>query len=152
MAVDISRIERTTLMRAPRKRVWRALTDTEQFAKWFGVEIVGTFAPGARVEMTATDEEFAGQRFLVVIDKMEPERLFSWRWHPGAVRPDVDYSKEPMTTVVFTLEDAEGGTKVTVVEFGFDEISLARRAAVYQENTEGWEFQMKALARHVSEA
>ena len=150
-APHINRIEKKILLRAPRKRVWNAITDTEAFAKWFGVEIEGKFEPGARVRMTSTIEGYEGEVFYVVIEKMEPERLFSWRWHPGMIRPDVDYSKEPMTLVTFRLEDTEGGTQLTVEESGFDEITLARRASVYEENEKGWEYQVQSLARYLSE-
>lgn len=88
----------------------------------------------------------------ITIEKMEPERLFSWRWHPGAIDPGRDYSKDPTTLVVFTLQDVEGGTLVKVVESGFDEVPEAYRATAFRLNTEGWEGQMKNVERHVARA
>jgi uncharacterized protein YndB with AHSA1/START domain len=151
-ASRLSRIFKEIVVRAPRARVWRAMTTPEEFAKWFGVEMEGAFAPGNRVKMTSVLEGYEGEVVWVTIERMEPETLFSWRWHPGMVLPDVDYSKEPMTLVTFRLEDVEGVTRVTVEETGFDAISLARRARVYKENEDGWEYQMRSLARHVGEA
>ncbi len=81
---------------------------------------------------------------------MEPERLFSWRWHPYAVEPGVDYSAERPTLVVFELEDVEGGTRLTVVESGFDDVPLARRAQAYRMNSEGWAIQTGAIERYVA--
>ncbi|HEV3201267.1 MAG TPA: SRPBCC family protein [Bryobacteraceae bacterium] len=151
MTSELSKIEKRILLRAPRERVWRALTNAEEFSKWFGCETVGVFEPGARIGMSCTHE---GRKidFFVVIQQMEPARLFSWRWHPGLPLPNVDYSKEPATLVEFRLEAAEHGTLLTVVESGFDQISLARRAGVFAENDKGWEIQMKSLDRYVGES
>lgn len=150
---EMSRIEKRMLIRAPRARVWRALTETGEFARWFGVEMTGTFQPGARLEMKSTHEgECQGESTYVEVQEMTPERTFSWRWHPGVRQPDVDYSQEPTTLVEFRLEDAEGGTLVTVTETGFDRISLARRAGVFAQNEAGWTSQMKSLESYVGQA
>jgi uncharacterized protein YndB with AHSA1/START domain len=148
---EMSRIERSVLIQAPRARVWRALTDLAEFSKWFGVSAEGRFVPGARLKMTATMEAYAGTVFYLAVEKMEPMELFSWRWHPGSEQPAAD-SKEPTTLVEFRLADEAGGTRVTVVESGFEAISLARRARVFEENTAGWEYQMASLERYVREA
>jgi uncharacterized protein YndB with AHSA1/START domain len=131
--------------------VWRALTDLAEFSKWFGVSAEGRFVPGARLKMTVSMEAYAGMVFYLTVEKLEPMEWFSWRWHPGAVHPGVDYSKEPTTLVEFRLRDESGGTRVTVVESGFDAISLARRAKVFEENTAGWEYQMALLEKYVRE-
>lgn len=146
---DLSRIEKKILLRAPRSRVWRAITSPNEFSKWFGVEFSGQFASGADLRMTSTAAGYAGVEFTVHVEQVAPEHTFSWRWHPGMVDPNIDYSKEPSTLVVFRLEDAPGGTMVTVIETGFDEISLTRRAAVYKDNEGGWEYQLKSLERYV---
>jgi uncharacterized protein YndB with AHSA1/START domain len=143
----MSRIERKILLRAPRERVWKALTDVAEFSKWFGVETTGTFAPGARVEMTSTNADCKGVLCYMTIERMDAPHTFSWRWHPGMPDPAVDYSKEPTTLVVFQLAEAPGGTELTVVESGFDRISLARRARVFADNEKGWEFQMASIGR-----
>ena len=144
---EMSRSERKILLRAPRERVWRALTDTAEFSKWFGVEMTGVFAPGARLEMTATKGGCAGMKIFVEVERMEPPHTFSWRWHPGMPDPAVDYSKEPMTQVVFELKEAPGGTELTVTESGFDRISLARRAGVFADNEKGWAAQLLSIER-----
>jgi uncharacterized protein YndB with AHSA1/START domain len=156
----MSRIEKRVRIAAPRSRVWRALTDSREFGKWFGVEVKGEFRPGARVDMVAHEgatcegkEMTLEQRsFWVDVQEIIPERTFSWRWHPGLKEPGVDYSKEPSTLVEFTLESADGGTLLTVVETGFDRISLARRARVFADNQGGWEHQVKAIASYVEKA
>jgi uncharacterized protein YndB with AHSA1/START domain len=138
MIDDLTQIERTIDVDAPPERVWRALTTAEDLAAWFRVGIEGDIAPGAEVWMTSRYPGHEGTRFLVKVTEMTPPRRFVWQWHPGAVDPAVDYSREPWTTVTFTLEPSGRGTRLSVLETGFNEISLARRAKVFQDNTQGW--------------
>jgi uncharacterized protein YndB with AHSA1/START domain len=146
-----NRIERTVWLRAPRPRVWRALTDVEEFSRWFGVKTLGCFAAGAELHMTSTQPGTECIEFSLVVERMEPERLFSWRWHPGSEQPGP--GEPPATTLVeFRLEEVDGGTRLQLVESGFDEISLLRRARAFEENTEGWDFQLASLERHVAGA
>lgn len=135
---ELSRIDRTIEILAPPERVWRALTDATELSEWFQVAIEGTLAQGREVWMTSVHPQHAGMRFLVHVIEMTPPRRLVWKWHPGAVDPSVDYSREPETTVTFTLEASGRGTRLSVAEAGFDEISLARRARVYKDNTQGW--------------
>lgn len=144
------RIERTIDVRAPRARVWRALIDAKEFGSWFGVKVEGEFAPGARVRGRITHPGYEHVVWDIIIERMEPERLFSWRWHPFAVETSVDYSGEQRTLVVFELHEIPGGTRLTVVESGFDQVPLERRAQAYRMNGEGWTYQIKAIERHVS--
>jgi uncharacterized protein YndB with AHSA1/START domain len=144
------RIEKTVILRAPRARVWQAVTDARAFGQWFGVEVAGPFAPGARVTGRITHPGFEHLPLEMTIERMEPERLFTWRWHPNAVEPGVDYSDEPTTLVSFELTDVAEGTRLTVVESGFDGIPLARRAAAYRGNDGGWTQQLVAIERYLS--
>ena len=144
------RIERTVVLRVPRTRVWRALTDAKEFGTWFGVKVDGSFAPGARVRGKITHPGYEHVTWEITVDRMEPERLFSWRWHPYAVDPAMDYSKEEPTLVTFELTDVPEGTRLKVVESGFDKVPLARRAQAYQMNGGGWTHQMQAIEKHVS--
>jgi uncharacterized protein YndB with AHSA1/START domain len=144
------RIERSIVLRVPRSRVWRALTDAAEFGSWFGVVMKGAFAPGATVSGRVTHPGYEDMIMEITIEKMEPERLFSWRWHPHAVDPKVDYSHEPTTLVVFTLADVPEGTRLTVVESGFDRVPLPRRTEAYRLNDDGWAQQLQAIARHVA--
>jgi uncharacterized protein YndB with AHSA1/START domain len=144
------RIERAIVLRAPRARVWRALTDAREFGRWFGVKVDGVFAPGARMRGALTHKGYDHVMWDITIDRMEPERLFSWRWHPAAVEPGVDYSREPTTLVVFQLDDVAEGTRLTVTESGFDDVPLARRAQAYRMNGEGWAWQMKSIESYVT--
>jgi len=147
------RIEKKVLLRAPRTRVWRALTNSEEFASWFtGVQFPGVFSPGARMRGKLTLPGYENQPFEITIERMEPERLFSYRWHPAAIEPGVDYSAEPTTLVEFTLEETADGTMLTVVESGFDRIPLARRAKAFGMNEQGWAGQMKNIERYVGKA
>jgi uncharacterized protein YndB with AHSA1/START domain len=148
---ELSTVERSTLVRAPRSRVWQALTTIKEFSIWFGVEAEGEFAPGARVRMISTGDCGKGEEVLIEVVKMEAPEIFSWRWHPGMKEPDVDYSAEPMTLVEFRLTEVEGGTQVTVVETGFDKLSLLRRARVFEQNDKGWELQLVSLAQYASQ-
>ena len=135
---ELSRIDRTIEIDAPPDRVWRALTNAEELSAWFQVKIEGEIAPGIDVWMTSVHPGHAGQRFLVRFTEMTAPRRFVWEWHPGEVDPAVDYSREPRTTVTFTLEPSDRGTRLSVSETGFDEIALARRAKVYKDNSQGW--------------
>jgi uncharacterized protein YndB with AHSA1/START domain len=146
------RIEKKIVLRAPRSRVWRALTDPREFGAWFGVEVVGSFAPGARPRGRVTHKGYEHLQWEVAIEAMEPERLFSFRWHPYAVDPKLDYSGEPTTLVVFELQDVPEGTLLTVVESGFDAIPAARRAEAFRMNDQGWAAQMTSIERYLGQA
>ena len=143
------RIDKQVLLRAPKARIWRALTDSAEFGSWFGVKLDGRFVPGEPVSGHITHPGYEHLRMEVRVERMEADRLFSFRWHPYAVNPDVDYSVEPTTLVEFLLESAEGGTRLRVVESGFDGIPEARRDEAYRMNSGGWEQQMKNVERHL---
>jgi len=147
-----SRIDRTIEIAAPPERVWRALTNAEQLSAWFQVRIEGQIAPASEVWMTSVHPGHAGQRFRVRFTEMTPPERFAWEWHPGEIDPSVDYSREPRTTVTFTLEPSARGTRLSVSETGFDEIVLARRAKVYRDNSDGWAAVMVWLQKYVEEA
>jgi uncharacterized protein YndB with AHSA1/START domain len=151
-ASELSRIERKILLRAPRERVWKFLTNIEDFSKWFHVETAGTFTPGARLQVKSTNESCKGIEFCIVVERMEPPHTLSWRWHPEMPEPGVDYSREPATLVVFELSEVQGGTEVKVVESGFDRISLTRRARVFSENDKGWELMLASLEQYTHAA
>ncbi len=147
------RIEREILLKAPRSRVWRALSEAAEFGRWFGVALEGeTFVAGQRVRGRITYPGYEHLVFEVLVERMEPERLLSFRWHPYAVDPAVDYSKEPTTLVVFELKEAEGGTLLSVAESGFDKIPASRREEAFRMNSGGWTEQMKNIERHVMSA
>lgn len=147
------RIERSILIKAPRSRVWRALANAEEFGSWFGVALKGhDFAPGKRVTAPITIEGFQHVMFDVVVERMEPEKLLSYRWHPYAVDPRIDYSKEERTLVTFTLQDTAGGTLLTVVESGFDKVPPERRMEAFRANGGGWEHQMQNVQRHAAKS
>ena len=149
--VQTDRIEKQVVVRAPRARVWRALTESSEFGRWFGVRPTGAFTPGARVTGAVTHKGYEHLTWDVTIETMEPERKFAWRWHPGPVSAD-QVGNEPTTLVVFELRDVEGGTLVTVVESGFDAVPATRRGDAYRSNDEGWTQQMEAIRRHVEAA
>jgi uncharacterized protein YndB with AHSA1/START domain len=150
--LESNSIERSIVINAPRERVWRALSNAEEFGTWFGTKLEGqTFAPGKRVrgQITACGHEDAW--FDVVVEQIKPQDLFSFRWHPFAVDPAVDYSREQPTLVTFTLKDAPGnGTLLTVVESGFDNVPPQRRLEAFRMNSRGWDAQINNIARHAS--
>jgi uncharacterized protein YndB with AHSA1/START domain len=150
MSPSTDRIEREILLKAPRSRVWRALSNAEEFGDWFGVALKGkTFAAGQRVQGNITHPGYEHIVFDVLVVRIEPERSLSFRWHPNAIDPAVDYSKEPTTLVEFELEEVEGGTLLRVVESGFDSIPPSRRAEAFRMNGGGWDAQMKNIEKHV---
>jgi uncharacterized protein YndB with AHSA1/START domain len=142
------RIEKAIILRAPRSKVWRALTDSAQFSEWFGATLKDPFLPGARVQGPVTSRGYEHLTMDITIDRVEPERLFSWRWHPGG-DPQVDPS-EPATLVVFKLDEVPEGTRLTVTETGFDRIPVARQAKAYRENDAGWTGQMEAIRKYLA--
>ena len=157
------RIEKHVLLRVPRTRVWKALTDAQEFGRWFGVRFDGPFVAGAPLhgviapttadlEVARLQAPYAGKAFDIVIDRIEPERLFSFRWHPYAMEPGVDYSTEPATLIVFTLEDTKEGVLLTVTESGFDRIPIARRAQAFGANEGGWAMQMALIEKYLGRA
>lgn len=152
MIQDLTRIDRAIEIKAPPERVWRALTNAADLSAWFQVSIEGEIGLGKEVWMTTVHEQYAGQRFRVHFVEMIPHTRVVWKWHPGAVDPNVDYSKEPQTTVTFTLEPSATGTRLSLAETGFDEISLARRAKVYGDNSQGWTEVLVWLQRYVEAA
>jgi uncharacterized protein YndB with AHSA1/START domain len=144
------RIEKKIILRAPRERVWRAIADAEEFGSWFGVDFAGAaFAVGATVRGKITYPGFEHLTMEIVIDRIEPQRLFAYRWHPYAVDPAKDYSQEPKTLVVFELREVPEGTLLTVVESGFENIPAARRAEAFRMNDGGWSQQVKNVQAHV---
>lgn len=149
---DMDRIEKQITLKAPRSRVWRALTDAEEFGRWFGVKLEGPFVEGARVRGKVLHPGYERVPFELVVESIEPERRFAWRSHAHPVEPGADYSDEPTTLVEFTLEEVAGGTRLTVVESGFSAIPLLRREQAYRGNAEGWAAQMENIERYVAAA
>ena len=156
-------IEKKVLLRATLKRVWRALSDSKEFGTWFGVKFNAQFKPGAIVrgvivptavnpDVAKAQKPYEGMPFEITIEQMEPERLFSFRWHPFAIEPGVDYSAEPTTLVIFALEEVPEGVMLTVTESGFDQIPLARRAKAFSANEQGWGMVVKLIEAHLVQA
>lgn len=146
------RIEKEVLIHAPPGRVWQAVADPRSFGEWFGVDLTGPgeFRPGARLRGRFTHPGYEHLWFDVTVERVEPKRLLSWRWHPMAIDPDADYSDEPTTLIVFELREVDGDTLLTVVESGFDALPASRRAEAYRGNEQGWIQQMEAVDRYVT--
>jgi uncharacterized protein YndB with AHSA1/START domain len=148
---DTNRIEKTVTLRASRSRVWRALTTPEEFGAWFGVKLEASFIEGATVRGKITYPGYEHVTMEMQVERLDPERYFAYRWHPYAINAEVDYSSEPSTLVEFRLDEADGGTVLTIVESGFDRIPLARRAEAFRMNDQGWPEQTKNIERYVSQ-
>lgn len=162
MATETDRIEKKILLRAPRNRVWRALADSKEFGAWFGMRFDGPFTVGATMrgaivpttvdaEVAKHQKEFEGLPFEITVDRIEPERVFSFRWHPNAVERGVDYSAEPTTLIVFELEEVANGVMLTVTESGFDRIPLARRAKAFAANAQGWGMVVTLVEKYLAQ-
>ena len=146
------RIEKTIELNAPVSRVWRALTDYQEFGNWFRVRLEGPFVPGQIARGRITYPGYEHLRWEAIVQKMEPERLFSFTWHPYAVDPNEDYSKEPPTLVEFTLEPTAKGTSLRIVESGFDKLPSRRREEAFRMNERGWSAQLENVAQYVGQA
>jgi uncharacterized protein YndB with AHSA1/START domain len=156
------RIEKEVVLRAPLERVWRAISDADEFGQWFGVRFDGPFVQGASVtgvitpttvddEVAKAQEPYAGQADTWQIVAVEPKRRLAFRWHPyAAAEPDTDYSQEPTTLVEFTLDETADGVLLRIVESGFDAIPADRRAEAFEGNSEGWEAQTKLVQKYLA--
>jgi uncharacterized protein YndB with AHSA1/START domain len=160
--MSTDRIEKKILLHAPRKRIWRALSDSTEFGTWFGMKFDGPFVPGAvmrgviagtkvNAEVAKAQKEYEGISGEITIERIEPERLFSFRWHPFAVERGVDYSAEPTTLIVFTLEETPDGVLLTVTESGFDQIPLERRSKAFTANEQGWTMVLKLIEEYLGQ-
>jgi uncharacterized protein YndB with AHSA1/START domain len=161
--MSADRIEKKVLLRAPLKRVWTALANSTEFGTWFGMKFDGPFVPGAlmrgvivptkvNAEVAKAQQKYDGMPVEITIEKMEPERLFSFRWHPYAIERGVDYSAEPTTLIEFVLEEMKDGVMLTVTESGFDQIPLVRRVKAFTANEEGWGMVVKLLEEYLVRA
>ncbi len=145
------RIEKRIELKAPVSRVWRALTDHGEFGQWFGVKLEGPFVAGQVSRGQITYPGYEHLKWEAVVQQMEPERLFSFTWHPHAVDPNADYSDETPTLVQFRLEETADGTLLLLTESGFDKMPSERRLEAFRSNEGGWEQQMKNIESHVAQ-
>ena len=161
--MDTNKIEKQILLKAPRSRVWRAITDSKEFGAWFGMKLNGPFRAGEMIkgqiaptqadpEVGKLQEPHAGKPVEMFVEKIQPETQFCLKWHPYAIDPNVDYSKEPMTLITFTLEEKENGTLLTITETGFENIPLSRRLEAIKANDGGWEYQTKLIEKYLKMA
>jgi uncharacterized protein YndB with AHSA1/START domain len=159
--MSTDRIEKEVLLKAPLDRVWRAISDADEFGQWFGARFDGPFVAGATVtgtimpttvdaEVAKSQEPYAGQSDAWQIVAVEPQRRLAFRWHPYPVEPDTDYSAEPTTLVEFTLDDTPDGVLLRIVESGFDAIPAERRAAAFEGNSEGWAAQTQLVRKYLA--
>jgi uncharacterized protein YndB with AHSA1/START domain len=155
-------IVKKTVLKAPRDRVWDAVSDATKYGAWFGAEFDGPFKAGAKLTgtmvptkadpvMAAKQNPYRGKTFQFEVERVEPQSVIAFRWHPFAVDESVDYSKEPTTLIVFELTDAPGGhTQLTITESGFDKIPLARRAEAFRMNDGGWTIQTQLIEKYLA--
>jgi uncharacterized protein YndB with AHSA1/START domain len=153
--MSTDQIEKRVLLRAPSDRVWRAISDSVEFGTWFGMKLDGPFKPGAKVrgaivptkvdpEVAAAQKAYEGHPVELIIERMEPERLFSFRWHPSD-------AADPPTLVVFALEEVADGVMLTLTESGFDQIPIERRAKAFTANEGGWTRQMHLIEAYLAQ-
>ncbi|WP_417767577.1 SRPBCC family protein [Stappia sp.] len=144
------RIVKKVELKAPVSRVWRALSDHEEFGQWFRVRLDGPFIPGAVSTGRMTYPGYEHYPWLATVEKVEPERLLSFRWHDFDDESDIPIADQPATLVEFRLEQVEGGTLLTITESGFEALSDHRRIEVLRGNTQGWNMQAENIASHVA--
>src|SRR5882724_7768996 len=160
--MSTDRIEKKILLHASRTCVWRAISDSKEFGTWFGMKFDGPFVPGAvmrgvivgtkvNAEVAKAQKEYQGMSGEIRIEQIEPERRFSFRWHPFAVERGVDYSAEPTTLVVFALEETPNGVLLTVTESGFEQIPLERRSKAFTANEQGWTMVLKLIEEYLGQ-
>ena len=147
---DDDRIEKVIELKAPVARVWRALTDHEEFGQWFRVRLDGPFEPGAVSSGKMTYPGYEGWPWLATVVRMEPEKLFAFRWHDFDEKSGVPVADQPTTLVEFRLQAIPGGTRLEITESGLSAIPNPRRLEVLRNNTEGWNIQADNIAAHVA--
>jgi uncharacterized protein YndB with AHSA1/START domain len=152
--LEDDRIERRIVLSAPRARVWRAISDAEEFGRWFGVRLEGDFHAGTTILGRITYPGYEHLELAMQVVELVPEGYLAYRWHPHAVDPTKDYSAEPTTLVEFTLDEAPGGsgTLLTIVESGFAHLPPERRALAFRSNHGGWSRQLENIERYVQSA
>ncbi|MFN3007277.1 SRPBCC family protein [Mycolicibacterium wolinskyi] len=159
--MSTDRIEKEVLLRAPLDRVWRAISDADEFGRWFGVRFDGPFVAGTSVtgritptevdeEVAAMQEPYTGQADTWQIVAVEAPHRLAFRWHPYAVDQDSDYSAEPTTLVEFSLSEAADGVLLRIVESGFDAIPAERRASAFEANSDGWAHQTELVRKYLA--
>jgi len=159
--MSTDRIEKKVVLKAALARVWHAISDSTEFGKWFGIEFDGPFVAGqplkGKIVPTVADPEVAkmqeahrGFAFDFRVGRIEPMRRIEFHWHPYAVEEGVDYSKEPMTDIVFEIREVAGGVELTITESGFDRIPVARRAEAFRMNEGGWQHQTRLIAKYLA--
>jgi uncharacterized protein YndB with AHSA1/START domain len=144
------RIDKQFHVKATRDRVWRAISDAEQFGTWFGMTFDAPFTPGGTILGRLTMPGYEHLMLEMQVESIEPESYFAYRWHPYAIDPAIDYSAEPTTLVEFRLRETAEGTEITITESGFDKLPASRRAEAFRMNTAGWEGQSRKLVSYVS--
>jgi uncharacterized protein YndB with AHSA1/START domain len=153
-------IKKQILLRAPKARVWRALADAREFGSWFGMRLNGSFKAGQTIhgaiapttadpEVAKMQQPYEGKPVELFVERIEPENRFCLKWHPYAIDTNVDYSKEPMTLITFSLEEQAGGTLLTIVETGFDQLPASRREAAWKANDGGWTHQTQLIKKYL---
>lgn len=163
MTQTTDRIEKRIVLRATREKVWSAISDARQFGTWFGVEFDDEFVAGkplkGKIVPTKVDPNIArmqephtGMAFHIYVERIEPMRVFAFRWHPFAIDPSKDYSQEPTTLVSFELAEAPGGIALTITESGFDKIPLERRAQAFTANDQGWTEQTRLIQKYLDQS
>ena len=150
LMTETDKIEKSVVLRAPRSRVWRAIADSKEFGEWFKVVFTDKFVEGKTIRGRITHRGFENVPMEIAVERIQPEEYFSYRWHPYAIDPRIDYSKEPMTLVEFRLAESGDETVLTITESGFDQIPADRRAEAFRMNDNGWAGQIKNIERHVS--
>ncbi|WP_374077126.1 SRPBCC family protein [Bdellovibrio bacteriovorus] len=146
-----NRIEKKIELKASISRVWQALTDHREFGEWFRVKLEAPFSPGKTSVGYITYPGYEHLKWEAVVQKMEPEKLFSFTWHPYAIEPDIDYSQETPTLVEFRLEKTATGTLLTLTESGFDKVPADRRSMAFRMNDGGWTEQMKNIEAYLAQ-
>jgi uncharacterized protein YndB with AHSA1/START domain len=159
--MSTDRIEKQVLLKAPLDRVWRAIGDSTEFGRWFGAMFDGPFVAGQSVraviaptqvdaEVAKLQEAHAGTASIWQIVAVEPRKRLAFRWHPFAIDPGVDYSREPTTLVEFTLTEAADGVWLQIVESGFDAVPADRRAQAFEANSGGWAKQVVLVQKYLA--
>lgn len=150
MHEDQDRIEKVVELAAPVARVWRAITDYEEFGAWFRVQLDGPFRVGETTTGTISYPGHDDMDWVSVTEQKDHERVFAFSWPPSLIDPDTTYSADAKVLVEFRLEATDAGTRLIIIETGFRQFPKSKRLEVLRSCAEGWELQAANIAAHVS--
>lgn len=142
------RIERVLTLRAPRARVWKAITEPAGLSQWLGNRAEVDLRPGGELILEWPEHGIYRCRIVTV----EPPHRFAYRWYMTGMNSEEAVETGPSTLVEFSLKEVPEGTMLTLVESGFAAFPADIAAKSYHHSVEGWAIELGELAAYLETA